>query len=79
MDYQVIPEKRVEKEVRKERVVIRVFTKTRHLPAIKQALNRAGLYLQQPPDLSVDCPYYNFQLLSFGPANVVESNYTGRD
>jgi hypothetical protein len=59
MDYQIIPEKTVDDNPGKRRAVIRVFTKPRYLPAIKQILNDNRPYLQRPVRVDLDCPYYN--------------------
>ena len=78
MDYQIIPKKVVDGSIRKKRIVIRVFTKTHYLPAMRQVLIRHRLYLQEPVDLSVNCRYFNFQLLcSILPPKVVQSTYFG--
>jgi hypothetical protein len=77
MDYQTIPEKTVDGNPGKRRVVIRVFTTPLYLPAIKQTLGTHRLYLQCPVDLGPDCPYYNCQELQFGD-EIVFTN-TGED
>ncbi|EMD86805.1 hypothetical protein COCC4DRAFT_92671, partial [Bipolaris maydis ATCC 48331] len=80
IDHQVIPERNVDNCIRKKRVVVRVFTKTCKLPEIIQAFTTLdGIYLQQPVDISDNCPYYDFQLLHFGPPDVVKSEHTERD
>ncbi len=63
MDYQVIPEKKVEDKVRKESMVIRIYLEANCLPAIRRALKTHSLYLQDPFDLDAGIPYHNFQLL----------------
>lgn len=60
IDYQLIPERIVDNDITNERLVIRVFTKTRRLSAIERVFTRHRLYLPEPVDLSIDCPYYNF-------------------
>ena len=63
---------------KKRRVVIRVFTVLRDLPAIKLALEGHGLCLQGPVDIDAECVYYNYQILNRQP-NGFESSYTRKD
>jgi hypothetical protein len=69
----------MEYQTTEKTVVIQLFTEPRYLPAIKQILNDNCLYLQRPVNVDLGCPYYNYQILHFGPPHERVSTYTRQD